>query len=124
MRISTIRAIAILIVSALYWFAVGRVTGVSEPWDGGDYWRLWYPLSCLLAAAGGYLLGRRGWCAGVLVTFAQLPVMWLNGGTGPLLAAGLLILFLLAIPATSIAMLAGWFATRTRASERFGAGRR
>lgn len=69
----------------------------------------------MLAAAGGYRLGRQGWRAGALVTFAQLPVMWFNGGTGSLLAAGLLILCLLAIPATVIAALAGRFATRVRA---------
>lgn len=115
MRLQTTKAVALLIVSGLYWHLVCRTAGVAEPWDGEAYWRLWYPFSCVLAAAGGYRLGRQGWRAGGLVTFAQLPVMWFNGGTGSLLAAGLLILCLLAIPATVIAALAGRFATRVRA---------
>jgi hypothetical protein len=114
MRSDTTRVVALFVVGGLYWQFVCRTAGVSEPWDGDGYWRLWYPLSCALAAAGGYLLRKRGWRAGALVTFAQLPVMLLNGGAGPLLAVGVLFLGVLAIPVVAIATAAGRLATRAR----------
>lgn len=60
------------------------------------------------------MLKRSAWIAGVIVTFAQLPVILINGATGPLLSAGLIILCLLAIPAIAISALSGWSAVRVR----------
>jgi hypothetical protein len=106
--------IVLLVVSGLYWQFVCKWTGFSEPWDATGYWRLWYPVSVVLAAVGGHLLRKDGWMAGVIVVFAQLPILWINNGIGPLIAAGLLFLAVSAVPAMVISLLAGLIAARHR----------
>lgn len=106
--------ILLFLLGVLFWLGVGRIEGVGEPWDGDWYWVLWYPLSLLLAAGAGFVVGRRGWLAGAILTFAQLPVMWLNTGGGALMIVGLLFLAVLAIPPVIVAALAGRLAVRGR----------
>lgn len=106
-------AIVLLLVGgALYWQGVCHAGGVTEPWDAASYWRLWYPLSVLIAASGGMLLRRRAWLAGAIVTFAQLPVMWLNAGTAESWIVGVAFCAALAIPAVLASALAGRFVRR------------
>lgn len=100
----------LLIVSLLYWFLVGRVAGVGEPWDAAVYWRVWYPASFIGAAIGGFVLPRRGWTAGAIVTFAQFPIMWLDTGIEAFSLLALALLTLLAMPVAAVATLAGAFA--------------
>ncbi|RSU50027.1 hypothetical protein [Sphingomonas sp. S-NIH.Pt15_0812] len=106
------KPILLLLCSLLYWSFVCRTEGVGEPWDAAAYWRLWYPLSFLLSAGAGLLLRSRGWMAGGVVTFAQLPVMAWNAGWGSLWAAGVLTLAVLAVPTIAVSALSGWFAAR------------
>ncbi|MBB4087695.1 hypothetical protein [Sphingomonas carotinifaciens] len=101
------RAIGLAGVAIAYWFIVAALSGVGEPWDAARYWWLWYPLSLVIAGVGGRLLRRRAWRAGVIVTFAQVPVMAIGGAAGPLWAVGLLMLGVLALPAVIVALLAG-----------------
>jgi hypothetical protein len=68
----------------------------------------------VLSALSGFLLRRRSWLAGVIVTFAQLPVMWVNTGLGGLLMVGATILCILAVPAIAVSMIGGRLA-RSRA---------
>ena len=105
------KMIALLLGGTLYWYAVARATGTAEPWDADAYWRLWYPVSLALSAVAGSWLRRRGWAAGAILTAAQLPVMWLNTGTGPLWAVGLLMVAALAAPAVIVSALAGRLAS-------------
>ncbi len=102
-----VKVLALLFVSGLYWQVVCQVTGVREPWDADAYWRVWYPLSLALAAFAGYVFGKDGWLAGGILTFAQLPVMWINNGTGPLIAVGVLFLCVLAVPPGLSVILCG-----------------
>ncbi|MET1755417.1 hypothetical protein ABVV53_08085 [Novosphingobium sp. RD2P27] len=102
----------VLVVGHAYWLLVSHVEGVEEPWDAEAYWALWYPGSILLSAGAGVLLRRLGWVAGALFTFCQLPIMWLNNGSGPLWGVGFLFLCLLAIPAGAASSLAGRLARR------------
>lgn len=104
--------LALLAISGLYWQFVCEWTGVKEPWDSGRYWQIWYPVSIVLAVVGGYLLRKDGWLCGIIVVFAQLPILWINNGIGPLIAAGLLILAVSAVPAILVSLLAGRFAVR------------
>lgn len=105
---------AIFVLGGLYWQFVSRIGEAAEPWDADAYWRLWYPLSLALSALAAFALRRRHAMAGVLITFAQLPVMWINNGIGPLVAVGVVMLCGLAIPAALISMLAGRFAASLR----------
>ncbi len=116
MRALLMKLLALVLASGLYWQLVCEVTGAQEPWDSDGYWTLWYPISLALAAVVGYFLSSHGWLAGVIITFSQLPVMWINAGTGPLLAAGLLFLCILAVPAAAVSFIAGRVAMRTRTS--------
>jgi hypothetical protein len=61
------------------------------------------------------LLGKRGWISGAVITFAQVPIVIVNNGIGPLLAAGLLILVFMAIPPIIISFLTGRYAARRKA---------
>lgn len=114
MNARLIKVVVLLIISGLYWQFVCQRTGTGEPWDGDAYWRIWYPLTFVLAAIAGYVFGKDGWLAGAIITFAQLPVMWFNSGTGPLFAVGLIFLFILAVPPTAISLLTGEFVARRR----------
>ncbi|MEA1084934.1 hypothetical protein SFC76_11750 [Sphingomonas sp. CD22] len=116
MRVQAMKVLALLFVSGLYWQLVCEATGAKEPWDGDGYGTLWYPLSLALAAVAGYFSRYHAWLAGGIITFSQLPVMWINNGIGPLIAAGLLFLCILAVPAVAISSIAGRFAMRIRSS--------
>ena len=108
--------IALLLAGLSYWQLVCALAGTDEPWDAPSYWRLWYPASLALSAVAGWWARERGWRAGATLTFAQWPVMWINTGTGPLWAAGLLMLFALSVPAITVSALAGARASRSRAA--------
>lgn len=112
MKPGPMKIIALLVCSLLYWSLVCRVTGTREPWDADAYWRFWYPASFALSASAGLAFKDRGWVAGMILTFAQLPVMWLNNGIGPLWMPGLMTLCVLAVPVVGISALTGWFAAR------------
>jgi hypothetical protein len=114
MRSGATAIAALLIGSLLYWLFVARVAGVAEPWDAADYWRLWYPLSLGLAALAGGAWRRRGWLAGAIVTFAQLPVTWPGTGAGTRWMVGIVMATLLAAPAVALSALAGWLMMRAR----------
>ena len=107
MTARSIQPLALLLVSLLYWQLVSQFSGAKEPWDADGYWRIWYPGSLALSALAGCVLRRRSWLAGVIVTFAQLPVMWVNTGFGGLLMVGATILCILAVPAVAVSAIGG-----------------
>ncbi|MDX3900438.1 MAG: hypothetical protein QHC40_08020 [Sphingobium sp.] len=92
------------------------MAGVDEPWDAPAYWTAAYPISLLLSGGAGLYFRKRGWLAGLAISFAQLPVMWINNGTGALWAVGLLFLSVLAVPAMAISTLTGLIATRRQSA--------
>ncbi|SFO17197.1 hypothetical protein [Sphingomonas sp. OK281] len=120
MKLRMVQVFVLAVISVLYWLLVSHVSGTKEPWDAAGYWLIWYPGSLLLSAFGGFAFGRRGWSAGAIVTFAQLPVMWVNTGFGGLLIVGVAILTVLAVPAVILSALFG----RLRATWRRNAGGR
>jgi hypothetical protein len=115
MRGSPVQALAFLVLGVSYWWLIRMVLQVGEPWDSPGYWIFAYPVSLLLSARAGRILGEQGWFAGVAITFAQLPVMWVYSGTGPLWLVGLVFLCLLSIPAAIASALTGWAASEARA---------
>lgn len=108
------KVIVLLTCGLFYWSLVGRSAGVAEPWDAAAYWRLWYPLSLVLAGGAGLVLRTRGWMAGAIVTFAQLPVMAWNGEGALWWGMAMLFLAVLAIPAMAVSAGTGWLAIRLR----------
>ncbi|MBE2992872.1 hypothetical protein IFR23_12695 [Sphingomonas sp. CFBP 13603] len=120
MKLRMVQVFVLAVVSVLYWLLVSHVSGAKEPWDAAGYWLIWYPGSLLLSACGGFAFGKRGWSAGAIVTFAQLPVMWVNTGFGGLLIVGVAFLAVLAVPAVILSALFG----RLRATSRRNAGGR
>lgn len=109
-----IKILAMVLFSAFYWHFVCWLTGAMEPWDAETYWGIWYPASFGLSALAALFFKKLGWLAGVIMTFAQLPVMWLNTGTGPLWAVGLIMLCLLAVPVSIVSAITGWIAAHPR----------
>ena len=110
MRTRSMQAIGVLLVAILYWLAVNALSGTAAPWDAPSYWTVRSPLALVIAALAGFLSRLPAWLIGGLVVFAQLPVMLAAAGIGPLIAVGLLLLGLLAVPAT----LAAWLGARLR----------
>ncbi|SFP86892.1 hypothetical protein [Sphingomonas rubra] len=100
-------AMAALLLGIAYWWAVGRSSGVAEPWDAPSYWSVGYPGALVLAALLGWWWPRRAWALGAIVVLAQLPVVIASSGVGPLLALGALYAGVLALPAMAVAALAG-----------------
>jgi hypothetical protein len=108
--------LAVLLVGAVYWQLFCRMTGTLEPWDAPIYWGIGYPLSLILSAIIGRLLGAHGWLGGALFTLAQLPIMWINNGTGSLWVVGLMFLVVLAVPCAAISALTGRFSASSRST--------
>lgn len=105
------RFIAALAVSVktglLFWFIVALNTQGGEPWDAGSFWSVIYPLALLTSAALGFAFPVRAWLWGLVVMLAQVPVVVVMSGMGPLLLAGLVYAAVLAVPAAAVSWLAG-----------------
>ena len=99
-----------------YWGLVSMAIDGGEPWDAGHYWTLWYPGALLLAAALGFARPDRAWAWGLIVLLAQVPVVAIVSGVGPLLLAGLVYASVLSIPAMLLSWGGGWLRRRRRGS--------
>ena len=115
MNVNAVKLGLILVSGLTYWQLTCLWSGNGEPWDSDRYLPQWYPVSIILSAVGAYLLGKRGWISGAVITFAQVPIVIINNGIGPLLAAGLLILVFMAIPPIIISFFTGRYAARRKA---------
>jgi len=92
-----------LAAGIIYWCLVGQVwNGVTEPWDTGHYWKVFYPLSLVLASLMGFAYNKNAWMAGGLFVAAQWLLLVFNGVT-PMLLFGAFIAALLALPAMALA---------------------
>lgn len=108
------RIVVLTVLAVLYWLAISHSTQAKEPWDAASYWTAAYPGSLLLSGAAGVAFPKRGWLAGVIVTFAQLPVLWIGNGIGSMWVFGIILLAILALPAAAVASLASRFAARAQ----------
>jgi len=102
------------IVGVGYWATVSGVLGGGEPWDAAAYWTLVYPGALLLSAILGFAMPVRAWLWGIIVVFAQVPVVVAVSGAGPLLIAGVLYAAVLSIPAALVSGGSGWIRRRMR----------
>lgn len=99
--------ILISIVCIIFWATVSWLSGTAEPWDAAGYWTTVYPVALVLSAILGAIFLRFSLIAGAIVMFAQLPVVVVSPGVSPLLAAGVMYVALLSIPAMMISWLSG-----------------
>ena len=106
------------IVGIAYWAAVSGMLHGGEPWDADAFWTLVYPGALLLSAILGFAMPTRAWLWGLIVVFAQVPVVIAVSGPGPLLLAGVLYAAVLSIPAAVISGVAGWIRRRMRRAGR------
>jgi hypothetical protein len=104
--------LGLCLLALLYWWLVGRLGGVAEPWDARFYWNLAYPAALLGAGVAGWRVGRQGWLAGPIIMVMQLPVMWLAAESPVNLARALFFITLLSMPAAASSWLAGRLADR------------
>ena len=103
---------AVAVLGLGYWTLVAILAKTPEPWDAEDYWTLAFPLSILMAAVAGGAFVPGAWLVGPVLTMGHLPVLLVQGGGGPMLAFGLLLLVVLAIPAAIVSGCSGWLARR------------
>ncbi len=92
------QAMAGLSIGLVYWSTFSALVATNEPWDGRYYWSAAYPGSMVIAVALGLVWRRRGWITGLSLTFAQLPIILVNTGVGPLAFFGVAILAILSVP--------------------------
>jgi len=97
--------LAALLAGIVLWGGVSLILDVAEPWDSPGYWPA-YLIALALSFAFGHFGRSRAWLSGVLLVFAQIPVMLLQSGPGPLLAVGVMYLAILSLPAALIAVAA------------------
>ena len=88
------------------WTITAAVTGKREPWDAGTYWTVSYPIAVIGSAVLGFLFPERAWRWAVTLMLMQLVVMAAMGSDFGLLPLGLIVLALLAAPATLAGVLA------------------
>jgi hypothetical protein len=89
------------------------VLQVTEPWDSPRYLST-YLLALAGCAATAVVRPERAWRWGIIVIFAQLPVLLAHSGAGPLLAAGVLFLVGQSLPAVALSLAVGALRKRIR----------
>ncbi len=102
------------VIGIAYWAVASAMAGGGEPWDAPAYWTLAYPGALLVSAVLGFAMPARAWLWGLIVMFAQVPVVIAVSGAGPLLMAGLLYAAVLSIPAALGSAGAAWALRRMR----------
>ena len=112
MKSHLLAAALFILVGTAYWTVVSVLGGTPEPWDAPGYWTVAYPGVLLLSAVAGLVRPAGAWAWGTLLVLAQVVVVVIATGVGPLLAAGLLYAVVLSLPALSISSIAGWWRKR------------
>lgn len=114
MHLATIRTIGVTATGLAFWAFATLLLGTGEPWDSPVYPAV-YLASLGLCGAFGYMSPSRSWFWGVIVIFAQLPVMVLQTGrVSPMIGVGLGLLALQAMPAALVAVAASHLRTSKR----------
>lgn len=87
MQREPIRLLIVIVAGLAFWEWANVALGRQEPWDSPDYFSF-YLTALGLCGALGYLFPERPWRWGLIIVFAQLPVMIFHAGLGPLLVIG------------------------------------
>ena len=65
----------VLLLAVIYWQIFCVIFDVQEPWDVPIYWVAAYPASIALSALAAWKMRTVGRTAGLVITFAQLPIL-------------------------------------------------
>lgn len=114
MKSTWLAKLVILILSLVFWASVSLGADVKEPWDAESFWSHIYPSALVLSAVAGLMFPYRSMAWGAVVMFAQIPVVMLSSGAGPLLVVGALYAAVLSVPAMGLSWLAGFARRRLR----------
>lgn len=102
MRRALVRSVIVLGAGLLFWEVTNLAFGTQEPWDAPSYWAA-YLIGLGISATFGYIFEEHPSLWAFIFIFAQLPVMMVQSGNGPLFVLGLIYLMFLSVPAILIA---------------------
>jgi hypothetical protein len=106
---AALRAAVVAASGLLLWAVAAMGLHTAEPWDSPAFWYA-YAVAIGVSGAWGYLLPQRAWLWGVIMSFAQAPVMWVTSGdVGSMWLPGLVALGFLALPLAGTAVVASRF---------------
>ena len=94
----------VFVIGIGLWVGANVAFETTEPWDSEFFLWVSYPLALAISAALGFAFPDLAWRWGLIIIFAQLPVMIVQSGTGPLIGVGVILLGLLSVPAMYAAM--------------------
>jgi NAD/NADP transhydrogenase beta subunit len=124
-RTRNVAVMASLVTGAVLELGIGTLSGRREAWDSGLYWSIGLPAALLVAAAVGYLAGRREWYWTSLIVPSQLTVMLLrNGEMGGLWPLMVILGSVLGLPFLLVAFVASRFARPAEKAHAGHVGRR
>ena len=95
---SRILGVIWVLLGAMAWIGFSLYAGGGEAWDHPAYWRVGYPLLCLLAGIGGYAVPAKPQVWPFLLMGGQLLVMFGQNPSANLLPLGVLLLAIMAVP--------------------------
>jgi len=99
---------------AAVWIILSKVSHRREAWDSELYFLIGIPVVCVVAACLAYIEPERSWRWAVTPFAAQAIWMVVSQGLGNMFPLGLVVFFVLSIPALLAASL-GAFLGRRRA---------
>ncbi|GGK52824.1 hypothetical protein [Salinarimonas ramus] len=102
-----------LLLAIICWQMFCIAFDVREPWDAPAFWSVAYPASIAMSAVAGYL-ARSGWIVGLVVTFAQLPIIVVSNGLDATNLFAVAILAALSLPPAVAAASAARLAENKR----------
>lgn len=99
-----IHTLVVTLTGITYWHLATIVLG-AEPWDSDGY--VGFYLGALVLCAGfGWVYAERSWRWGIILIFAQLPVMVVHVVPDGLVLVGLAYLSVQTLPAITVALAA------------------
>src|SRR5688572_11689804 len=90
-------------IGVALWIVTTGLSGRREAWDSPLYWTFAYPVALACSFALGYWEPRRAWRWALTIMLVQPVVMAAMTGGGSMLPLGLMVFFVLAIPAVVLA---------------------
>ncbi|MCU0394333.1 MAG: hypothetical protein MUF29_00370 [Chitinophagaceae bacterium] len=100
--------ILLLLTGFSVWWIITVATGEAEAWDSLWYFIPGLPIMMLSSALAGYASPGRPWRWALAVVLPQPLFLLLQGTSGPLVFAGLLLFLVPFLLATGAAAFGGW----------------
>lgn len=101
---------------AILWLATAGISGKTEAWDSSLYWTVAYPLAIVLAGVLGYRFPEHPWRWGMAVMLVQAVALAITASSFGLLPLGLIMFFVLGLPAVAAASIMAKIRLRSEAA--------